>query len=94
MGIIASLNVGFFQAFKQQLLLKYLSIFEIDSRYEAAAKQRMKMKRGCKGVEYGGKPYLLDTIKIIDSIWSKHNRYAREDGIQRGSCRAEILPRD
>jgi hypothetical protein len=43
----------------------------------------MKMKRGCKGVDYGGKPHLLlDTMKILDSNWSKNNRYAREDGIQ------------
>jgi hypothetical protein len=51
MGIIASLKVGF----KQQLLLQYLAIFEMDGGYEATAKQRrMKMKRGCKGVDYGG----------------------------------------
>jgi hypothetical protein len=79
MGIIASLKVRF----KQQLLLTHLAIFEMDGGYEAEAKQRMKMKmkRGCKGVDYGGKPRLLDTMKILDSIWSKNNRYAREDGI-------------
>jgi hypothetical protein len=60
-----------------------LVIFEIDGGYQAAAKQRMKMKRGCKGVDYGGKSHLLDTMKILDSIWSNNNRYAREDGIQR-----------
>ena len=64
MGIIASLKVGF----KQQLLLKYLAIFEMDGGYEVAAKQRMKMKKGCKGVDYGGKPHVLDTLKILDSI--------------------------
>jgi hypothetical protein len=52
-----------------------LVIFEVDGGYEAAAKQRMKMKRGCKGVDYGGKSHLLDTMKILDSIWSKNNRY-------------------
>ena len=90
MGIIASLKVGF----KQQLLLKYLAIFEMDGGYEAAAKQRKKMKQGCKGVDYGGKPHVLDTMKIPDSIWSKNNRYAREDGIQRCWRKAEILPED
>jgi hypothetical protein len=63
-GIFASLKVGF----KQQLLLKHLVIFEMDGGYEAAAKQRMKMKRGCKGVDYGGKPHLIDTMKMVDSI--------------------------
>jgi hypothetical protein len=33
-------------------------------------------------------------MKIIDSIWSKNNRYAREDGIQRCWRKAEILPED
>jgi hypothetical protein len=55
---------------------------------------KMKMKRGCKGVDYGGKPHLLDTMKILHSIWSKNNRYAREDGIQRCWRKAEILPED
>jgi hypothetical protein len=87
MGIIASLKVGF----KQQLLLKNLVIFEMDGGYEAAAKQRMKMKRGYKGVDYDGKPCLLDTMKIHDSIWSKNNRYAREDGIQRCWRKAETI---
>jgi hypothetical protein len=54
----------------------------MDGGYEAAAKHRMKMK-GCKGVDYCGKHHLLDTMKILDSIWSKNNRYAREGGIQR-----------
>ncbi len=52
------------------------------------------MKQGCEGVDYGGKPHVLDTMEILDSIWSRNNRYAREDGIQRCWRKAEILPED
>ena len=50
------------------------------------------MKRGCRGLAFGGKATVLDTITILNDIWSVDGRYAREDGISRCWRKAKILP--
>ena len=88
MGMIASLKMGY----KTIMLTKLLEIFDAEGGYEAAAKFRMRVKRGQRGLDYGGKATILDAMQILTSIWNVDGRYAREDGIARCWRKANILP--
>ena len=88
MGMIASLKVGY----KVIMLRKLLDIFDVEGGYKAAYEKRKTMKRGKKGLLYGGKPHILDAMEIIDDIWAKDGKYAKEDGIQRCWRKSGILP--
>ena len=55
--------------------------------------ERQKQKRGCKGVDFGGKPHLLDAMRILKYIWEDdEGKYARVDEIKRCWRKANILP--
>ena len=88
MGKIASLKVGY----KSKMLRMLLNVFDIEGGYEAAAKARKQIKRGCRGLEYGGKATILGAMLIIKDIWSKSQKYATEEGICRCWRMAGILP--
>jgi hypothetical protein len=77
MGIIASLKVGN----KLSMLETLLAIFDVEGGYEKAAKARRHQKRGCKGLQYGGKAHVLDAMNLLDNIWSQDDKYASEDSI-------------
>ena len=81
MGIIASTKVGY----KATLLEHLLSIFDIEGGYLRAYAKRKKQKRGCKGIEFGGNPHLLDVTRVLKPIWEEdEDKYSRVDGIK--SC--------
>eukprot|EP00978_Attheya_sp_CCMP212_P044514 scaffold312923_cov43-Attheya_sp.AAC.1 len=71
-------------------------VYVIFSRAHMRARayvERQKQRRGCKGVDFGGKPHLLDAMRILKSIWEEdEGKYARVDGIKRCWRKANILP--
>jgi hypothetical protein len=88
MGMIATLKVGY----KMQLLAKLLAIFDIEGGYEAAYNARMRQRMGCRGINYGGKPHLLDVMTILFLLWEGDGKYATTTGIKRCWRKASILP--
>ena len=88
MGMIASLKVGY----KTMMVRKLLEKFDVEGGYEAAAKARMQMRKGCRGLDVGGKATILDAMNILKNLWIKDAKYAREDGIRRCWRKADILP--
>jgi hypothetical protein len=88
MGIIASLKVGY----KIAMLEMFLAIFDVEGGYEDAAAARRHQKRGCKGIQYGGKAHVLDAMNILNNIWGKDGKYASEDSVRRCWRKADILP--
>ena len=65
MGMIASIKVGY----KTTLLRNLLSMFDIEGGYHDTARQIAHTPRGCKGLIYGRKETVLDTMIILDDIW-------------------------
>ena len=51
-----------------------------------------RQKSGCRGIAYGGKPHILDTMQILSDIWDKDEKYAGRDGIMGCWRKADILP--
>jgi DDE superfamily endonuclease/Tc5 transposase DNA-binding domain len=88
MGMIASLKIGY----KVTMLHKLLEIFDGEGGFEGAANIRKTIRRGQRGLEYGGKATVLDAMKILKSLWDCDGRYATEDGIRRCWRKASILP--
>ena len=52
----------------------------------------MLQPSGTKGLDYGGKTTLLDTIKILQPLWGGNNKYTYSDSIARCWRNADILP--
>ena len=50
------------------------------------------MRRGMRGLEFGGKAHILDAMNICNSIWNRDGKWATEDGIRRCWRKANILP--
>ena len=88
MGMIASLKVGY----KSNMLFRLLEIFDEEGGYEKAATRRRATKRGCRGLDVGGKATLLDAMNILNEIWNKDGKYAEKDSIQRSWRKANIYP--
>jgi len=88
MGMIASLKVGY----KTIMLGKLLDIFDEEGGYEEAARRRKNTRKGCRGLDVGGKATILDAMLILNEIWDHDGKYAREDGIRRCWRKAGILP--
>lgn len=60
--------------------------------YEGAARERIRQSQGYRGLDYGGKPTLLDDMTIVMMIWNDGEKYATKDGIQRCWRKANVLP--
>jgi DDE superfamily endonuclease/Tc5 transposase DNA-binding domain len=88
MGMIANLKIGY----KATMLHKLLEIFDHEGGYEGAANMRKTVRRGQRGLAFGGKATILDAMNILNSIWRVDGRYAKEDGIRRCWRKASILP--
>jgi hypothetical protein len=88
MGIIAGVKVGY----RLILLKTLLAIFDEKDGYEKAAKSRKKQPRGTKGVEYGGKPTVLDAMNMVLQVWNNDEKYATPEGVRRCWRKANILP--
>ena len=78
MVMISSIKV----AYKGKIVEQLLSIFDIEGGYLRAYDERKKQNRGYKGIEFGGKPHLIDTMIIMKLIWEDYKgKYSRVDGI-------------
>jgi hypothetical protein len=88
MGIIASLKVGY----KLSMLETLLATFDVEGGCKKTAKAHRRQKLGCKGLQYGGKACVLDTMNLLDNIWSQDGKYASADSICCSWQKADILP--
>jgi hypothetical protein len=88
MGMIASLKVGY----KMQLLGKLLAIFDVEGGHEAACHARMRQRNGCRGIDCGGKPHLLDAMLILFNLWEGDGKHATISGAKRCWRKSETLP--
>ena len=66
MVIISSLEVGY----KFLYLRKLLKMFDTPSGFERAAVARRRKIRGYGGIEYGGKPHLLEFMMMLQKVWN------------------------
>ena len=79
MSMIDSINVGY----NVTLLEELLFILDIEGGYLRAYAKTYKKKKSRKGIEFGGKPHLLDTMIIMRTLWEDNEgKYARVDGIK------------
>jgi len=88
MGIIAAIKVGY----KTFLLRTLLDIFDDPGGFKRDEKARARQKRGFCGVDYGGKPTVLDAMNFLVAVWKDSKRYVSEDSIKRCWRKANILP--
>jgi len=93
MGVISAMKIGY----KLKMLKILLNIFDQDGGYEAAAEQRLRQRRGCRGIYFGGKATIADAMKILNEIWivAPHGndvKYTKQDSIQHCWLKADILP--
>jgi hypothetical protein len=77
-GMIACLKVGY----KAKMLKKLLAICDDSALYDEAIAAEVRARRGCKGLEYCGKAYLLDAMEILQPIWTTDDEYAIVESIQ------------
>ena len=68
MGIISSIKVGYKVTLIQQLLYN----FDTEGVYLWEYTKRRKKYIGCKGVDFGGKPDLIDAMIILKHIWEEN----------------------
>jgi hypothetical protein len=74
MGVLSAIRVGY----KHTLLASVLKLFDVEGGYELAAQQRKHQSKGCKGLNFGTKPHILDAMNILKDIWEQDTRYSRE----------------
>ena len=81
MGMIAGLKTGYKALFLRQLL----QICDVPGGYKQAAVCRARQKRGHKGIQYGGKPHILDCIMtMLKQVWDGgEGRYVSTESICR-----------
>lgn len=76
------------------MFLHYLlDIFDKEGGFEAALVSRARQKRGCRGVQNGGKPHILDCMTMLKDVWggTRNGRYASTESIKRCWRKAVIL---
>ena len=89
MGMICALKAGYKSIFLRSLL----EIFDSPGGYAEAARQRAVQRPGLKGLDFGGKPHLLDCMLILRKVWENASgMYVTKECIQRCWRKADILP--
>ena len=64
----------------------------MEGGHQNAARQKSQAPRGWKGLIDGGKATVLDTMIILNDIWSVNKKYAGENKILRCWRKDWILP--
>jgi hypothetical protein len=77
--------------YKLSMLETLLAIIDVEGGYEKAAEARRRQKRGCNGLQYGGKAHVLDAMNLLDNIWSQDGKYASEDSIRHYWQKADVV---
>ena len=90
MGMIAAaLKVGY----KAMFLRYLLDIFDKEGGFKAAAASRALQRRGCRGLQHGGKPHILDCMVMLKDVWGgTSGRYVTNESIKRCWRKTDILP--
>ena len=95
MGLIAVLKVGY----KSRMLQVLLDLYDDCDDFEDLAEQRKKIRKGCRGIHYGGKATILDAMCILKEIWRPTNAssysnalYSKRESVLRCWRKAAILP--
>ena len=70
MRIIDALKVRY----KKVYLTELLNLFDVDRGHEQDFEKRKKQPCGCKGFSFGGKATVLNSIEVINIIWSKDKK--------------------
>ena len=86
-GIIAMFKLGY----KLTLLSRLLSICDDPRLYAAAKHAGNAQRKGCRGINYAGKPHILDAMNILDEIW-KAGTYVSPETIVRCWRKSQCLP--
>ena len=60
-----TLKVGYKRYFAERLW----SIFGVEGAYEKAMFEKIKRRNSLRGLDFGGKPTVLDVIYILEKIW-------------------------
>lgn len=88
MGIIATIKVGY----RTLMLVRLLALFDEPDGFENAEQARKRRRRGCRGLDVGGKATILDAMMLLLQVWTNEEKYATEDAVKRCWRRADILP--
>jgi hypothetical protein len=88
MGIIAAIKVGY----RTHMLVQLLALFDEPDGFENAERARKRRRRGCKGLDVGGKATILDTMILLLKVWNDDSKYASPEAIKRCWRKADILP--
>ena len=91
MGMIASLKVGY----KAMFLRYLLDIFDKEGGFKVAAASRARQRRGCRGLQHGAKPHLLDCMTMLKDIFiwgGRSGRYVSTESIKCCWRKVDILP--
>jgi len=87
MGMIAALKVGY----RVVMIRGLLFVFD-NHTPEQITQLQNDCKRGCKGLAQGAKANVADAIRLIHELWSKDEKYAREQTARKCWLKANILP--
>jgi hypothetical protein len=78
-GVIATVKLGY-----KMLMLKFLlTICDNVALYEEY--QNMEVPKGCRGLEHGSAPHILDALKLLKILWEGdlQGRYSNSEAIAR-----------
>ena len=70
MRVITIMKVGY----KSLFLCKLLEIFDSRESYNDIDAAQQFPRRGLRGIEYGGKPHLLDLMNNLKEVWDGDDR--------------------
>jgi hypothetical protein len=85
MGIIAVMKVGY----KSRMLGILLDLYDDCSDFNELVEIRKKIRKGCRGIHYGGKATILDAMCVLNEIWLPTNARAYSDVLY--SKRSSVL---
>lgn len=88
MGIIATMKVGY----RTLMLTQLLDVFDAPNGFKNAEEVRRGRRRGCKGLDVGGKATILDAMMLLLQVWTDESKYATQESIRRCWRKADILP--
>lgn len=87
-GVIATVKLGY-----KMLMLKFLlAICDDVALYEEY--QNMEVPKGCRGLEHGSAPHILDALKLLKMLWEGdlQERYSNSEAIARCWRKSNCLP--
>ena len=87
-GVIATLKIGY-----KMLMLKFLLVIcdDVDCFEQF---QNTVVPKGCRGLEHGSAPHILDALKLLKMLWEGEfqGRYSDPDAIARCWRKSNCLP--